>query len=597
MRQDILAQLADETLLALIVDGREWPRPLFGAAVCIPDAWMGLVETRDGRRRYVPAGDEPRAEAGDRLLLVRNRLITVPLTLHEALSSDKHAVDAEAELLLRWPGDDEALTLLRELVAQHNGRLTQAALTDEVCEAGGDAVLRKFVADSSADRLVGSQRQDELRDAARGTLQRFLFRVGAQLERVGKLEFVSSTLAEAHAAAVRATQQVQQIRARELVEGAARTALERRLEGLSGVIDKLRTAADRDQDLQWHDLLPALSPAERGRLLENLWRMSPDRHVTQAVVVVLGDLCVWLDPGAPDQEIRRVTLPDDLGGLRSISAAGADGTLLVGAARGVWVLDRDTGLPREKLATPEIGFLPRTGFNGAVQLVGRIFATHSQLGCWSWSLDDPGAAHCVLGPEQGVGSTITAVRAITPLDEHRFALAADQQVLVYSAEGERLPAPPACHERIYCLNVLEGVLYAGLRDGALVTCELGHASAAWTIRHRASAAFESVQPRRWSDLVELVIPAGRDGVLGVYPDEQIQCRLLPADVPLRRAWASDDAVVGLSELRDKLIVLSASSAGTQPTELPLARQTGHTIQDACLVLSAAASGGGTNVVV
>ncbi len=43
---------------------------------------MGLVQTRDGRRRFVPAGEDPRPESDGQLLLVRNRALTLPLDVY-----------------------------------------------------------------------------------------------------------------------------------------------------------------------------------------------------------------------------------------------------------------------------------------------------------------------------------------------------------------------------------------------------------------------------------------------------------------------------------------------------------------------------------
>lgn len=96
----MLDRLTDATILALRCPGSAWPRGLLGGPP-IPDAWMGLVETPDGRRRFVPAGEDPRPARDDVLLLVRNRAITVPLELHDAPAACDHGVEARVELLVR----------------------------------------------------------------------------------------------------------------------------------------------------------------------------------------------------------------------------------------------------------------------------------------------------------------------------------------------------------------------------------------------------------------------------------------------------------------------------------------------------------------
>ena len=74
-----LKELTDPTLVAVCVAGDVWPRGLLSENP-IPDNWMGLVIKPDGRRRYVPAGENPRAEpwlqsGGDPL----SRLLTLQL--------------------------------------------------------------------------------------------------------------------------------------------------------------------------------------------------------------------------------------------------------------------------------------------------------------------------------------------------------------------------------------------------------------------------------------------------------------------------------------------------------------------------------------
>jgi len=69
MSREILNKLDKPTLVALRCKGDAWGGSLFGETL-IPDKWMGLVLKADGRRRFVPAGEDPRPERGDTLVLV-----------------------------------------------------------------------------------------------------------------------------------------------------------------------------------------------------------------------------------------------------------------------------------------------------------------------------------------------------------------------------------------------------------------------------------------------------------------------------------------------------------------------------------------------
>src|SRR5688572_9243507 len=115
MSREFLNRLWEPALVALYLPGSAWPRSILSSTL-IPDAWMGLVERRDGRRRLVPAGDDPRPDEDDLLLLVRNRLITVPLELRGGKARCGNIVDASCELLLKWAARDDDLAALRRSV-------------------------------------------------------------------------------------------------------------------------------------------------------------------------------------------------------------------------------------------------------------------------------------------------------------------------------------------------------------------------------------------------------------------------------------------------------------------------------------------------
>jgi hypothetical protein len=181
----------------------------------------------------------------------------------------------------------------------------------------------------------------------------------------------------------------------------------------------------------------------------------------------------------------------------------------------------------------------------------------------------------------GVPKTI---RAATSDDYGRFLFAADNRVLAFRSIGEPLWTSGPAESAIHCLAALDEHLYAGTSTGALVRCDLARPGE-WLIVHRQTGPIEAVCPRRWDDLVELVLPAGAQGISGVYAEEGIVARLMDCAVPIRRAWACDDTLVGLTEPRDRLVVLSGAMPTRAGREVPIARLTGRPIQDACIVTS------------
>ncbi|MGD8453536.1 MAG: hypothetical protein PVJ57_17115 [Phycisphaerae bacterium] len=578
MSRSIVERLADEHLVALAAAGDAWPRALLSTTP-VPDGWLALVERRDGGRRLVPAGEDPAAERGDRLLLVRDRSLTVPLHLAEVRTASGHAVSATVEIVLRWQGrDDDVAALGRSLLV--GDELTLDQLARAVDDGGGRATLLAFIRERGAVDLVHEDCSADLLAVLREGFKRFLFSSGATLERLAVARFASPALAEEETLRRETAAHVERIKAHEMVQQAALAATQRRLEGLSGIFTQLQSAAGGDERMQWHDLLPALSPGDRGRLLENLWRITPDRYTATAIVVVAGQECLWLAPAPPHDITRRVTLAESLGGVRSVAFCSQRNWLLVGAARGVWALAADSGETQGCFEVPDAP-APRTGFNAIAVAGDVLYATHSQLGCWRWPLAEPDKAECLLAPADGQPR---AVRAVTATDDGRILFATDQTVQLYDPAAGSVTALADAGDTIHSLATIEQHVFIGTADGRILQCALD-GGGEHRVVHRARHAIESIQPRRWNDLIELVMPAGIEGIAGVFCGEGLVGRLMSAAIPIRRAWACDDLVTGLTTARDRLIVLNANLPDVTPREVAIARETGHSVQDACLIVA------------
>lgn len=585
MSRDPRTILATPEVVAFRCAGHEWPRSVLTEAP-IPDTWMGLLTKPSGWRRLVPSGEDPQPAREDTLVLVRYRAITVPIEVHDVSAADGHAIDAVVELLVRVAPQATEIAALNDLLLGA-GELCLEELAAAADHAGASGALRTFVRQRSATELIRDDQREALLEHLRTALQKFLFSAGLSLERLGALRFSSASLARQEEQQRAAAAQVRDLEARGVVEQAALTATRRRIEGLTEILSKLKAATAGDETLRWRELLPVLTPGERGRLLENLWRLTPDHAVAEALIVVAGRDCIWLDPLALERVVRRITLPADLGGLRAAALAATTSSsteLLLGAASGIWRLCGQTGeiLARYPVLNPGA---VRTGFNAATVCGDRLIGTHSQLGAWSWRLDDPTDVLSLVQPAAGAPKTIRAVQAA---GAGRVVLAVDDCVRAHSTSGEMLWQSAAVGAAIHDLALLGDTLFAVTTDGRVLLTDL-RAPGEWTLVHRGLDAIESVQARRWDDLIELVIPAGGQGICGVCPEEGIVTRLLDSPVAVRRAWACDDLLVGLSENRDRLFVLHGSTPGRAGLEVPIARLLGYAVHDACILTRPAGS--------
>ena len=573
--------LDDETIVAFAIRGNVWPSGLLSSTM-IPDKWMGLVVSRDGRRRLAPAGEDPRPDSDDRLLLIRNRPFTTPIAVEDVVAKDRHPVSARAELLVQWAErPDDLAALLKTLLRGDVLRVDD--LAKAVADGGGADGLSDFIRARTAAELVNDDHAAAFAEVAETALQRFCFETGLTLARVATLHCESPTLAQQRRHERESAQRLHGIHARSQVEAAAAAALGQRLESLAGVLDKLKQLASTDESTRWHALLPALSPVERDRLLENLWRVSPRQHTARAIIAVAGHECLWLDPANPESLARRVALPDDLGPLRCVSFEPEQDALLVGAAWGVWLIDAQTGDVRSRFATADDA-RPRTGFNAAAIVNDSLYATHSQLGCWSWPLAEPNAATALLVPASGAPR---AIRAATALPDGRLAFTADACLHLYEPRDAATDIIGPVGDTLRCLTARDRRLYAGTNDGRVLRIDLTPAGGSWITVHQSPEPIASIATRRWSDLIEIVIPGGLRGVLGVFGEEAAVTTLMPTRHDVRQGWVADDAIVALTEQRDKLLVLSTAAARATVIEAPLGRLTGRSIQDACIVTTQA----------
>lgn len=581
MARDVIRRLSDATLVAIRIAGREWPRGLL-AETPVPDAWMGLALKREGRRWFVAAGDFPRVSEDDELVLIRNRLFSIPIELRDATAACGNQIHATAELLVRWEARESDLAAFRQALLTA-AELTVDQLAAHLADSGGLTSLRRFVRLQPVERLVGEDCRAELLETMREGLKRLAFEAGFVIDRVAKFECESPTFVRARARQQETEQRLEEVKAREVIEQAAVEAARRRLDEMGGLLEKLKTAAAGDGTASWHALLPTLSPAERGRLLENLWRLTPNARVATAIVVVAGNECMWLDPAGPENVVRRVTVPEEMGGLRSAAYClqGGAARLLLGAASGVWMLDAETGSVLNRFVA-DASTRPRTGFNVATLCNGRVFATHSQLGCWMWPVDAPANGRAILAPSGGVPK---AIRAVVAADDGRVYFSADDCIHVYDPATDALAVQSAADGIVHCLALDGRTLYAGTDNGRLLRQELSRPDD-WFVPFRASGPLESVQVRRWGDLVELVVPAGPQGVDAVYEEQNVVVRLVETSQSIRKAWACDDLIVGLNDRRDRLVVCRASQPDRKGAEAPIARMIGASVQDVCIVTRA-----------
>ena len=573
----ILQSLTDPNRVGLRARGDAWTSSWLSRRT-IPAGWTLLVKTTSGERRCFQPGDDPRPGDDDTLIFVRQQGPDLSLAVDAARSSDGHTVTARGTFRVGLPTESSDLASFANALL-HRGDLFVDELEDAIGDAGGRRALLDFIRQTDAATLVEHSHAADFTTPLKSALERFSFETGVTIDAVTSLILDSPTLRDERKRADKTSAEIAAIESRAMVEEASRSATLRRLDDQGDLLAKLKSASSAEGATEWHELLPALSPSERSQLLSSLWRITPDDHVADAIVAVVGYECVWIDPQNPTEIARRVSFDETLGPLRSVTYAADRDVLQIGAARGVWVLNAHAGeLPTAYEIPCEQQ--PRTGVNATTVQGDLLYATHSQLGCWCWSLNAPDAPGSVLVPRNGRPRTI---RAVTLLDDHRVAFAADDAVHIAYSDRDELETLPTAEASISSLCVVNDRLYAGTDEGAVLAIEL-NAPSVWRRLHQISGRVESIAPRVWNDMVELVIPAGNQGIYGLFGDESAVVRLAETPSAVRRVWATDDVLVGLSEARDQLYIMNAAWGGRATRTALVARWAGHSIQDATVVM-------------
>jgi hypothetical protein len=159
---------------------------------------------------------------------------------------------------------------------------------------------------------------------------------------------------------------------------------------------------------------------------------------------------------------------------------------------------------------------------------------------------------------------------------------ADDCVHRYNPQTGELLVLGSADDVVHSIAVSENDVFVGTAGGNLLRFDLRQPEDWWR-PFRTSEPIEAISVRRMGDLIEAVAPAGAQGVVGVYGDDGVVARLVESPVPIRRAWACDDLIVGLNDNRDRLVIASSNTPDRGCVQVPIARLLGDLVQDVCVV--------------
>lgn len=549
----------------------------------LPAAWAGLVRRTAGDSEVVPPGGLVRREDADDILLVRTTPFEVEIDEPDVVTRDHFQCRVNTQLTVRLlPERGEMLSLLKTIIG--SGRAATIATIARYLQPSVRQVLVDLAAKSDAEALVDGSGATAAGEALIAALRGPCFAGGMTLEGAPVTRFDSPMYVEVRRAREQAERQASEQEAAQRLRDAVARAQREHLDHLTGLLTRLREMATASPGTSIGDLIRTFDEHQRGEIYEALFAQLPVGPPTRWVAVVTDDELLLFDPKDLNRPQLRVRAGSGAAGkVRSVRFRNSDedgAELWLGAATGVYRLRVGQMQPDTTLLTPP-GPPVRGGFN-SVAVAGRcVFASHSELGVFAWLPDESAIGRPCL---ESMTHAARAVRGIAFLAGDLYCAVDDRVVRWHADDTTCTPTRiyAGSHSEIRALHPLPTGLLAGNRDGDVLR---------WT--DDATAPPQRLHTGR-GEPAEAVIAVESGGVPRVlFTDngpyvfarvlDDTFTRRYEAAVPkLRRVAAAPDAIVALSELRDRIVFWDT----TQPdaaTVVNIGALCGETVQDVCLV--------------
>ncbi len=550
--------------------------------VDLPPACAALVRARGGQAHHVPGGGSVEADGASEILFVR----TTPVDLHYDVpslrSEDGYDFSETVELTICVVPERSELELLRKVLLGSGSRVDIGRIR-KFCEEPVRSALTEFARTRSAADLSAATTWDKFDAVLDERFKPVGFASGLALGPDPRVTFASPAFTESRRMESTAALRRQRLEADAQLRSASVEAKRAHLSQLQDVLSKARALAERNDGVGVASLLQTFSASERGELYLALAASNESTVRTEAILVVAGDELLWLDPSKLVEPVRRLPLDSPVGGLRSVrvAQAGDRRTILVGASRGIHVVDIGEG-PRDTYACEESTAV-RGGFNAASIIGERLFATHSEIGLVSWRIGAPEDQELCLADLTEGAST---VRDVQSEDSGRLWFSVDDRLIGWRPDSDEPPCTIHAPDVIATSTICDGFVIAGLGDGRVVRWPLMDLTAMETIRGPSRNKVRSICWMSGGGVPRLLIADGRshldmqvlgDAHYGVYRCAQA----------VRWGFGADDCIVGVNANRDQVFVWRLHAPDEPAETVSIGRLCGHSIQDVALLAAAA----------
>ncbi|MFQ5490286.1 MAG: hypothetical protein ACE5GE_06145 [Phycisphaerae bacterium] len=573
------AYFEEPQAVAAVVD----PEELFGLwnrAVTLPGDVAALVARPQGDEVLVRAGEELTENDQTEIVFVRTGCLDLTVTEDDIPSADKMQGKATVDLRIALIAQRNELSSFRTQFMGSRRRIDRAGIIGHLRPAVRRALIQT-AAKHAMGALVDATCAEAVGSALEEALSKPCFVAGLAVQGAPRVRFESAGLDQVRHTEARAAKRQREQAAQRELQRAVESAQQDHVQHLEGVLEKLKQLAEDAPQVGLPELLQTFSESQRGQIYAALFASGARQPSTRWIVVAVGSELLFYEPASTESARRRIVLDESVGAVRSIQSTGPAGSLLVGAARGVYALT-DAGQSKPRVYAFDGQVEVRGGVNSAVVAGERLLASHSEVGLVCWPLDRPDEPQHLL---TGLTASAKAVRAVQ-FFEGRVYCSIDENVLAFDAED-----PTESNVRVYrgSDSLITAVcptpqgIYAGNAAGQILH---------WPDETEASPRVIHAGNRRAAESLGVLSAAGIDRLfftdtgLAVHArvlGDAFACRFEAGGQTLRRVEIAPDLIVATNEIRDRLLLWKPDQPTNPHATISVARQTGRSVQDVCLL--------------
>ncbi len=575
--------LADPDSLALALPTAdavtEW-----GAQPNWPTGWSAWAVNPLGERRAYPNASEAERDRAETIYLVRTSPLRLEFVEPDATTKDDFSCRAVVTLDLRISDTPADLQAFRDRVMRANTHFRTSELLDFL-RSSVAPLIRSFIARHSAETLVNAQFDDAFQKHLVDGLAALFFESGIVPAGKPTLRCDSDALERVRTVRRRSAREKQRLALRQEMRAAQHQAREGRLEHLEQQLQRLQQLADADPNLSLADLVRTFSERDRSEIYEALIKLRPPESTTSRVAAASASEVTLIDPLHPHEPAERLPIDGDAGLLRSVQCAqDRDGTALlaIGARKGVYLIAPGDAQPRATFLFPRGDEAFRGGVNSVALADDFLLASHSEVGLIRWKLDDPQRPEFLLADQTRAADTVRHVSRI----RDSIWLTIDHRVLRFPIDDLRAEAATSYEGNaigVTSLFVDDSRVLVGTQTGRILAWDLQDCASPQIIEQGRGRPVESLHLLTGQGLDRIVYSDHSPAATARFLDDAFGCQYQGAGHELRWIVVRDDLLAGVNTTRDRLLLWRPHQPAEPFAVLPLAKWTGHSVQDLCMM--------------